>query len=144
MACPKSMIPFLAQAGREVVFFPLEETKDGAIAFENKDEILNSNQYKGSIMVVIGPGLSTNEDPQKLVRVLAREIEKPLLIDGDGITALFGREGERKEEGTEIIKSRKDPTILTPHTGEMGRNTGIKRIEVEKNRVDISQQTAKE
>ena len=39
-------------------------------------------------MVIMGPGLSLNEETQQLVRELAREIEKPLLIDGDGITAI--------------------------------------------------------
>ena len=41
-------------------------------------------------MVVLGPGLSLDKETQELVRILAKEIEKPLLIDGDGLTAIAG------------------------------------------------------
>ena len=57
-------------------------------------------------------------------------------IDGDGITAIA------KEP--EVIKERKAPTILTPHTGEMARITKKDRAEIERNRIDILQETAKE
>lgn len=136
LACPKSVVPFLAERGREVVFLPQKETDEGSIAFEAKDEILGSSAYKRSKMVVIGPGLSTNEETKRLVRDLAYEIDKPLLIDGDGITAI--------SEDVEIIKKRKAITILTPHTGEMERITQIKREEIEKNRVDVLQKVTKD
>jgi NAD(P)H-hydrate epimerase len=134
LACPKSQVPFLAQGGREVVFLPQQETSSGSIALENKKELLEqSGRMK---MVVMGPGLSLNKETQNLVRELAREIEKPLLIDGDGITAIA------KE--IEIIKGRKAPTILTPHSGEMARITKKERTEVERSKVDILQHTSKE
>jgi NAD(P)H-hydrate epimerase len=134
LACPKSQVSFLAQGGREVVFLPQQETSSGSIALENKEELLEqSGKMK---MVVMGPGLSLAEETQNLVRELAREIEKPLLIDGDGITAIA------KEVG--IIKGRKAPTILTPHSGEMARITKKERVEVERSKVEVLQQTCKE
>ena len=86
-------------------------------------------------MVVIGPGLSLNKETQTLVRELSAEIRKPLLIDGDGITAVAS--------DWECIKKRKDPTILTPHMGEMAR---ITRLEIDdiKNKIDVLQSTALE
>ncbi|GAF71736.1 unnamed protein product, partial [marine sediment metagenome] len=45
--------------------------------------------------------------------VKSAEIKKPLLIDGDGISAVAN--------DWEYIKKRKAPTILTPHLGEMAR-----------------------
>lgn len=134
LACPKSLAPFIAEAGREVVFRPQEETNEGSIALKNKNELLELS--KRMKMVVMGPGLSLNEETQSLVRELAREIEKPLLIDGDGITAVA------KEIG--ILKERKATTILTPHSGEMARITKEERSEIERNRVDILQRTCKE
>ena len=134
LACPKSQVPFLAQEGREVVFLPQLETSSGSVALENKKELLE--QSGRMRMVMIGPGLSLNEETQELVRELAREIEKPLLIDGDGITAIA--------KDVELIKGRKAPTILTPHSGEMARITKRERTEVERSKVDILQQTSKE
>ena len=39
-------------------------------------------------MVVIGPGLSLQEETVRLVKELAVAIKVPLLIDGDGLTAI--------------------------------------------------------
>ncbi len=133
LACPKSLAASVAKRGKEVVFHPQKETASGSIALENKDDLLElSAKMK---MVVLGPGLSLNEETKRLARELAREIKKPLLIDGDGITAV--------SEDIKIIKERESETILTPHSGEMARLTKMERTEIERNRVDILQETAK-
>ena len=99
---------------------------------KNKDALL---ELAGRAdMVVLGPGLSLAAETQELIRDLAARIEKPLLIDGDGITALAGHR--------EIIRNRPAPTILTPHTGEMSRLTGKPVAENEKKRIPILQETA--
>ena len=134
LACPESLVQSIAQAGREIVFQPQKETDSQSISLENKAELLEAS--KKMKMVIIGPGLSLNEESQQLIRELAKEIDKPLLIDGDGITAIA------KE--TEIIRERKCHTILTPHTGEMARIAKTERSEIEKNRVAILQKTTKE
>ena len=133
LACPRSLAPSVAQGGKEVVFHPQKDTSSGSIALENKDELLELASRVG--MVVLGPGLSLNEETQNLVRELAREIKKPLLIDGDGITAI--------SQDIEIIKDRGAETILTPHLGEMARIAKIERDEIERNRVDVLQETAR-
>lgn len=133
LACPRSLAPSVAKRGKEVVFQPQKETSSGSIALENRDDLLElSTRMK---MVVLGPGLSLNEETQDLVRELVRKIQKPLLIDGDGITAI--------SQEIEIIKKRKAETILTPHSGEMARITKIERSEIEKNRVEVLQETAR-
>lgn len=134
LAAPKSISPFLANKGSEIVFVPQEETTSGSIALANKDELLEFSE--GVDIVVIGPGLSLDEETQELVRELAANTQKPLLIDGDGITAIAGDLGK--------VKSREAPTILTPHLGEMSRITGIETKEISKNRINILQRTAKE
>ena len=132
LAAPWSMTPFLATRGSEIVFVPQAETTEGSLSLKNKDALL---ALAGRVdMVVIGPGLSLAEETQELVRELAAGIEKPLLIDGDGITALAGQ--------PEIIRNRRAPTILTPHPGEMSRLTGKSISEIEKRRIPILQETA--
>jgi len=134
LATPLSISSFLANKGSEIVFVPQKETSSGSIALENKDELLKLSGRMD--MVVMGPGLSLNEGTQELVRQLAQEIEKPLLIDGDGITAIA--------KNREIIKKRKAETILTPHMGEMSRIAKMEISEVNKNRIEVLQRTAKE
>ncbi len=134
LACPKSLTPFIAQGGREVVYLPQKETEAGSISKESRDSLLESAARVK--IVIIGPGLSRNDETQELIRELAREIDKPLLIDGDGIRAVAREPG--------VLKKRKAPTILTPHSGEMSELAGVDLSAVEKGRVDVLQRTAQE
>ncbi len=132
LACPQSLAPVIAQSGKEIVFQPQKETPSGSIALQNLDSLLElSRRMK---MVVIGPGLSLNEETQELVRELATKIDRPLLIDGDGITAISRQ--------IDLLKARKAPTVLTPHMGEMARITGLERAQLEQDRMAALQETA--
>jgi NAD(P)H-hydrate epimerase len=134
LATPRSITPFLANKGSEIVFLPQDETGAGTIAFESKRGLL---ELSGRMdMVVLGPGLALEAETQQLARELAAEIEKPLLIDGDGITALC--------QDLELIRNRKAETILTTHLGEMARITGLEVGEIEFNKVGVLQHTARE
>ena len=134
LATPKSISSFLAIKGGEIVFLPQKETSFGSLAVESKDEILELS--KRAEMVVMGPGVSLNEETQRLVRELADMIEKPLLIDGDGITAIA--------KDMDIIKNREEATILTPHMGEMSRITGMDVDQINRDKIRVLQKTAKE
>lgn len=134
LAAPVSMTPFIANKGSEIVFIPQKETGSGSISLENKDALLELAEKMD--MVIIGPGLSLDNETQQLTRELTKEIERPLLIDGDGITAI--------SEDLEIVKGRNAPTILTPHLGEMSRITKMGANELNRNKIDILQSTAKD
>jgi NAD(P)H-hydrate epimerase len=132
LACPKSLAPSVARKSREIVIQPQLETASGSIALSNKDDLIKLAEKMK--MVVIGPGLSLDKETQELVKILAEEINKPLLIDGDGLTAIAAN--------TQIITGRKSTTILTPHMGEMSRLTGMIKAEIEKDKVSVLQTTA--
>jgi ADP-dependent NAD(P)H-hydrate dehydratase / NAD(P)H-hydrate epimerase len=132
LAAPSAIIPFIAGKGSEIVFLPQIETSRGSIALENKDKLLELADNMD--MVVVGPGLSLNEETQDLVRALVREIPGPVLIDGDGITAV-----SRDLKG---LKKREGGTVLTPHLGEMSRLTGRSVQEIADKRIDILQRTS--
>lgn len=133
LASPSSITAFLANKGSEIVFFPQEETPSVSIALKNKQTLLEIAEQVD--MVVMGPGLSLNEETQELVRQLTKEIRKPLLIDGDGLTAI--------SKNTKLIKERQHPTILTPHPGEMSSIAQISIREVLENQILLVQQEAK-
>jgi hydroxyethylthiazole kinase-like uncharacterized protein yjeF len=133
LAAPESMTPFIANKGSEIVFMPQKETGAGSIALENKEALLELSEKMD--MVVLGPGLSLDDETRQLARELARDIRKPLLLDGDGITALC--------EDLDIIRGREAETVLTPHLGEMSRITGIGVAEIDTDKIHILQDTAK-
>jgi len=134
LAAPESITPFIADKGSEIVFAPQKETSSGSIALKNKQALLELSEKVD--MVVLGPGLSLNEETQQLARELAREIKKPLIIDGDGITALC--------KDLSIIKARQAETILTPHLGEMSRITKMSVRDIDADKITTLQQTARE
>jgi NAD(P)H-hydrate epimerase len=132
LAAPAAMIPFLAAKASEIVYMPQGATPAGSISLANKASLLD--QARKEDMVVLGPGLSLEAESQQLVRELVRDVPIPLLLDGDGLTALC--------QAKQIIHQRQAPTILTPHTGEMARLTGLSVQDIQANRVDVLQQAA--
>lgn len=134
LACPGSLVKSIARRGKEIVFQPQAETQSGSIAYRNKKALLELAQRMR--FVIIGPGLSVDNETQQLVRELITEFDKPLLIDGDGITAIARQ--------VEILKKRRASTVLTPHTGEMSRLTGQTRSQIEADRVAALQAAARQ
>jgi NAD(P)H-hydrate epimerase len=132
LAAPHSIIPFIARKGREIVFVPQKETTAGSISYENKDGLLNLAEKVD--MVVIGPGLSLTGETQKLVRELVLKIHKPVLLDGDGITAVA--------DEPDMVRRRKGFTILTPHPGEMARLMKISASAIESRRIETCMEAA--
>lgn len=133
LAAPQSIAGFIAAKGGEIVFIPQKETAAGSISTENEAALLEL--CKKMDIVVLGPGLSLAEETQQLARRLAAEVQKPLLIDGDGITAVCGN--------PDLLTRRWGKTILTPHLGEMARLTGRPVADIESDKISILQQASR-
>lgn len=133
LAAPASIIPFVAQSGREIVYLPQRETALYSLSLKAKPDLLALAEKAD--MVVMGPGLSLQEETTKLIRELAAVISRPLLIDGDGLTAIAER--------PEILLKRKAETILTPHAGEMARLTGKTVDCVNADKIGVLREAAK-
>ena len=133
LATPESIAPFIASKGSELVILPLRMSKSGSLSMQNMDRLLEFSDKVD--MVVLGPGISLNRGAQNLVRGISAEISKPILIDGDGLTAIA--------KDLDCIANRSFPSILTPHLGEMSRITGKSISEINQHKVDALQVTAK-
>ncbi len=131
LAAPKSITRFIASKGNEIVFMPLEETQWGSISLKNMPNLLSGAEK--SDMVIMGPGLSLDKETRELIKNLATEIKSPLLLDGDGITAI--------SDNPDMLKNRKAPTILTPHPGEMARITKKPVDQIKSDRINILRET---
>ena len=133
LATPESLIGYLAPMGPEIVYIPQRETAQGSLALESRDAILALSAKAD--MAVIGPGLSLHAETQQLVRELVHDLRIPLLIDGDGITAVA--------QEPDILRQRQSPTVLTPHLGEMSRLTGKSVDDIRSHSVSILQETSR-
>jgi NAD(P)H-hydrate epimerase len=72
--------------------------------------------------LAIGPGLGRSDDSRALVRRLLEETDLPAVVDADALS------------GLEPF-SRKGPTVLTPHSGELGRLLGVDSAWVDAHRL---------
>ncbi|MDZ4722603.1 MAG: NAD(P)H-hydrate dehydratase [candidate division Zixibacteria bacterium] len=114
---PASVQPILAIKLTEVMTHPLPDVgKKGALALRALGEI--RALIKKHDAVVIGPGLGRHHETFELVRRLVAKMDKPCLIDADGLNALAGQ--------LAMLRDCSIPPILTPHGGEFERLTGLK------------------
>jgi len=73
--------------------------------------------------VALGPGLGRTDEAHALVARLLRKLDVPVVLDAD---ALFGLEPF----------DRSAPTVLTPHSGELGRLVGEESSWVDAHRLE--------
>ncbi len=84
--------------------------------------------------VAVGPGFGRADEARMLVRELVG-VDRPLLLDADGLYAL----GDRPE----LLAERAQPTVITPHEGELGRLIGRPAAEVAAQRLECARSAAK-
>jgi len=110
----------------EVILEPLIQTRQFTIsenAYPRIKELL-----KVSDILIIGPGLSQNKSTKRLIQRLIRVVDKPILLDADGINALQGNVNllDKINKNLEVV--------LTPHPGELARITGKSIGQIQSNR----------
>lgn len=134
LATVASIVPHLASRASEVVYEGMLETPGGSLSRENLERLLELSEWAD--IVAVGPGLTTEEETAQLVRELVARVKKPVIIDGDGLTAVSGELG--------VVKGRSEATVLTPHLGEMARLTGLSIEEIRRDRVGVLRRACRE
>jgi len=135
-AYPRSITAHFSRKLSEVIKTELDETPDGSIAGDSYTKILK--QLSKADAVLIGPGLSLNEDTANFLFAVISNSPKPIVIDADALTLLAGN--------IEVLKQRKSASeiMLTPHIGEFSRLTGKTTEEINANRFEIVRDFANE
>ncbi|MEM4490159.1 MAG: NAD(P)H-hydrate dehydratase [Desulfurococcaceae archaeon] len=128
LATPASVVPVLASNCSEIVYHPMEETIEGTLSLSSYEKIVKIIDEYGVDIVVAGPGVSLNEETQELIRMLVEAVDKPIIVDGDGITAV--------SRNPDILKKRRSPTVLTPHPLEFSRLMNIEISELQENPIE--------
>jgi ADP-dependent NAD(P)H-hydrate dehydratase / NAD(P)H-hydrate epimerase len=108
VAAPKESLPVLETLVVEAVKRPLEEVFDAA---------------GRARALALGPGLGRSAEKKTLVRRLLEETDVPAVVDADALYDLEPFE-------------RQAATVLTPHSGELGRLIGEKSSWVDAHRLE--------
>jgi ADP-dependent NAD(P)H-hydrate dehydratase / NAD(P)H-hydrate epimerase len=108
IAAPPESLPVLETLVVEAVKRPLEQVLEAV---------------ERAKALAVGPGLGRGEDAKALVRRLLTETDVPAVVDADALHELEPFE-------------RKAPTVLTPHSAELGRLIGEEPSWVDAHRLD--------
>ena len=115
LACPRTTQPVLATKLTEVMTCPMPDVaRKGAFALRGLGEVRALIKEHDS--VVLGPGIGRHHETKELIHRLVSRLDKPAIIDADGLNAFEGHTGPLKECAA--------PLVLTPHPGEFVRLSG--------------------
>lgn len=112
VGCPKSINHILEIKLTEPMTHPLPDVaKRGVLALRGLGEI--RKKISESDAVIIGPGIGRHHETAKLVQRIISSLDKPALIDADGLNAF--------EKDRQSLLDEHPKFILTPHPGEFRR-----------------------
>ncbi|MGC8718872.1 MAG: NAD(P)H-hydrate dehydratase [Thermodesulforhabdaceae bacterium] len=131
---PKSLNPILEVKTTEPMTLPLPETEAQSVSLDAMDEIMEFLSNKNCFAV--GPGVSLHPETQELVRRLIITSPCPVVADADALTALAGH--------CEILKEAYSSIVITPHPGEMARILDTSTLDVQTDRIGVSEKFAKD
>ena len=135
LVCPWELNSIFEQKLTEVITHPVEQTEDVSIHMNSLGEVLELSD--GFDALAVGPGLSRNPSTICFVRELLRKTEKPVVLDADGLYALYGPRDTKSMENFDLTN-----VIMTPHPGELSSIMGIDKIKLE-DRIKINLKAAK-
>lgn len=136
VATAKSVLATVAGFHPELMTEPLEETETGSIALENFTSAKLDELADKKTVLAIGPGISRHSQTSELVRQAVAKYKNPIVLDADGLNAFEGRAAELNGKGRVLV--------VTPHPGEMARLAGCSTADVQKDRLNIARNFARE
>lgn len=117
---------------REPTWLPLE-TANGAISERASETVIQAAQDYNALLV--GCGLGLHERTLEFLRgLLAAKSLPPLILDADALNAL--------SQQTEWWRSLPADSIITPHSGEMSRLTGLATARINASRWQVARDFA--
>lgn len=132
VAVPESLLGIVAPMLMEAMSLPLPATDAGTLAEAAVAPALSAAQKRDA--VVLGPGISTNEETCRFVIEFVRRCPVPILIDADGLNCL--------SQSVPCLKDCRAQVVLTPHPGEMARLAACSTSDVQGDREGIARRFA--
>lgn len=132
-AVPEPVCPLIAARMPEVIYLPVIPAKSGVLPASCGEALLKETEWADGVL--LGCGMSVCEDTVSLTRKLL-SCGKSMVIDADGLNCVA--------QDVNILKSRKAPTILTPHIKEFSRLTGKAIPEIKADRFSLASEFARQ
>ncbi|MBC8467485.1 MAG: NAD(P)H-hydrate dehydratase [Candidatus Marinimicrobia bacterium] len=114
---PESLNDIFERSILEGMTLSLFDDGSGFLSTKHFEKILEKTNWADS--VILGPGLGREEETQQLIKRLVVSIQKPLVLDADGLYPFANAIDE--------LNMREFPLIITPHFGELSYLTGVNK-----------------
>jgi hydroxyethylthiazole kinase-like uncharacterized protein yjeF len=135
-AIPECISPVFNRKLYEVMTVELDETEEGTIRSGQWDKLKKRVDWADTVL--LGPGISMNENTKEFVFEVIENCSKNMVIDADGLN--------QAAKDLNILKNRKfnNEIILTPHPGEFARLTNVEIGLIRSMRYDLARHFADE
>src|SRR5699024_2539974 len=83
---PEELSTILSIKLTEIILKPISDKDKGYFIYDSIDEI--KNNIKNLDVIALGPGIGTNKETIKVVHEMLRTIERPIVLDADGLNCV--------------------------------------------------------
>lgn len=128
VACPKEVCESVKANSPDIMTFPLGDGSEweASMAYSLLEK---AHQYDA---IIIGPGLGRARKTVDFLKSFVAKCPARTIIDADGLYALA--------QHPQLLSKLRNDTILTPHPGEMAKLIDSTTEEIQKNRLNVTQQ----
>lgn len=134
IACPASVQPLLAPSIAEATWLPLED-RDGALAAASAATVTSA--LRSYDVLLLGPGLGQADGVREAVGSIIASVPdnvRACVVDADALNWFSQQTGWHE--------ALRQPSVLTPHPGEMARLLGSTVAAVQDDRLNVAMAAA--
>ena len=132
VASPSGVAGTVASAVPSAMTLGLPENTAGSFRPEGVDRIKEYVKERRVTTMAIGPGMTTHADAARFVLLALSGVPVAAVVDADALNTL----AQQEIDGVvQMLKARKQPCVFTPHPAEAARLLGMKKTDVEAQRL---------
>lgn len=140
VAVPAGVAATVAGAAPSAMTLAMPENSSGAFRPSGVDRLKEYAKERRVTTLAIGPGMTTHADAASFVLLTLSGVPAAAVVDADALNNL----AQQEIDGVvQMIKERKQPCVFTPHPAEAARLLGMKKSEVEAQRLKCVEKLAK-
>ena len=121
LAVPEPIVPVVQSRMLEIPVIGLPAEQDGSLSTRAVDMVVRLAEKRSATLV--GPGMRVTSGTTAVVSALLNAPVN-LVVDADALNCISRLTSGAIDEFPEIMR-RKNPIVLTPHRGELGRLIGL-------------------
>lgn len=140
VAVPSGIASIVAGAVPSALTLALPENAAGTFRAEGVDRLKEYAKERRVSTLAIGPGITTHADAARFTLLALSGVPAAAVVDADALNTLAQQENEGV---VQMLKSRKQPCVFTPHPAEAARLLGMKKSEVEAQRLKCVEKLAR-